>query len=247
MGSSLYIYSIAIVALFAFSEAKAQKRVSFYTSDSVFITADLYESEKETGKFALLLHQAGYSRGEFKEIAPRLIKLGYTCLAIDLRVGAEANFILNETAARETTKGAEHSQYSILLDIEAGLNYIKTLHKEPGILLFGSSFSASLALLRAAGGDDINAVVAFSPGEFFQPEISLEQKLESIKIPVFIACPRGEFAFIEKLSSRIEDKYKTIFIPERGEGLHGAKTLWWESATRNEYWLALLFFLNEIK
>jgi len=34
-------------------------------------------------EIVLLFHQAGFSRGEFKNIAPRLVDSGFECLAVD--------------------------------------------------------------------------------------------------------------------------------------------------------------------
>jgi len=75
----------------------SQETVVFYASDSLPITASFYE--KDASKpYMILLHQAGYSKGEYKETAPRLTNLGYNCLAVDLRSGDQVNFVQNETA-----------------------------------------------------------------------------------------------------------------------------------------------------
>ena len=43
----------------------------------------------------VLFHQAGWSRGEYREIAPKLNELGYICLAIDQRSGKGVNGVAN--------------------------------------------------------------------------------------------------------------------------------------------------------
>jgi hypothetical protein len=40
--------------------------------------------------YILLSHQAGSNRAEYAPIAPRLVKPGFNCLAIDQRSGGEA-------------------------------------------------------------------------------------------------------------------------------------------------------------
>jgi len=225
----------------------SQKRVEFSSADSLLITADLYETENDTKNFIILLHQAEYSRGEYKEIATRLIKLGFNCLAIDMRSGGEVNYVRNETAIRAKDASMNTSFLECQKDIDAALAYTKTTFADPEITLFGSSFSAALALLTAVKDTSVKAVIAFSPGEFFEPEISVAKSLPALHIPCYIASPKSEYPYIEKLTAKMPKDNVVIYTPERGDGLHGAKTLWWESSTRNEFWLSLLFFLNDIK
>jgi dienelactone hydrolase len=66
--------------------ATSQDKVSFHAEDGLKITADLYLIDFSE-PFILLFHQAESSRGEYNDIAPRLNKLGYNCLAVDLRSG----------------------------------------------------------------------------------------------------------------------------------------------------------------
>ena len=47
--------------------------------------------------YYVLFHQAKYSRGEYFEVAPKLNKMGFNCLAVDLRSGGEINGIPNKT------------------------------------------------------------------------------------------------------------------------------------------------------
>jgi len=64
------------------------KTITFPSSDGVKITADLYilHTDKNT-PFIVLFHQAGFSRGEYREITPKLNRLGFNCMAIDQRSG----------------------------------------------------------------------------------------------------------------------------------------------------------------
>jgi len=240
-------FSFVLIMTFFCLSLSAQKKVTFWTKDSVLITADLYETENNTADYIILMHQEGYSRGEFKEIGSKLIKLGYNCLAIDLRIGEEVNYVVNETVSRLKSTGKQYSMLDTRLDLNASIEYIYTLEKLPKITIFGSSFSASIALISATEDDRVNAVIAFSPGEFFEPDISVNNAIRNLSKPSFIACPKSEYVYVEKLLSKVSTDNLTFFSPERGEGLHGAKTLWWESATRNEFWLSLLFFLNDLK
>ena len=84
--------------------ANAQEKITFKALDGVIITADVYMAGDDK-PMILLCHQAGYSRGEYKEIAPELNKMGYNCIAIDQRSGDEVNGVKNETARDALSKG----------------------------------------------------------------------------------------------------------------------------------------------
>jgi len=51
--------------------SRGQKRVTFLSCDSLEITADLYKFGRNTN-YAIFFHQAGSSRGEYKDIAPQV-------------------------------------------------------------------------------------------------------------------------------------------------------------------------------
>lgn len=227
--------------------SQAQEKVSFYASDSLKISADLYLNDYQL-PFIILLHQAESSRGEYISIAPKLLNLGYNCLAIDLRSGNKINYITNETAerARQLHKPAKFIDAEA--DIQAAIEYIKKYNKK-AVILFGSSYSASLALMMAENSASVMAVVAFSPGEYFQPELEVKNKLYSLRKPVFAASTDLEYTYVVDLLSEVPDSSKTFFKPDKGRGVHGAKALWEESPGSKECWFQLAYFfgkLNEI-
>jgi len=240
------ILLIVVISFFAI-QVKSQRLITFMASDSLEVTADYYETDVQSNKYMLLFHQAEYSRGEYQQIATRLIKLGYNCIAVDLRFGNEVNFVNNETAMRAKKGGYSATMLDCEKDMIAAIDYVKSIDKNPRIFLLGSSFSASLSLILAKQRDDVEAVIAFSPGEFFGTDLNVESEIIGLKKPVFVGCPRSEYYYVTQLMSGVESKKKVVFKPEGSDGLNGAKTLWWESATRDEFWLSLLFFLKDIK
>jgi hypothetical protein len=223
----------------------AQEKVSFFASDSLKITADLYLKDY-TLPFILLFHQTDGSRGEFIEIANRLLNLSYNCLAVDLRVGDEINYIPNETAERANHKGLQQNLIDAEKDIEAAIKYVSKFNRNP-VILFGSSFSASLCLIAAKEYGNIKAVIAFSPGEYFRPEVVVKDIISGLKIPVFVSSTELEYEYILQLMSGISDEHKTLYKPKIGKGMHGAKALWKSSESSNECWLELLLFFKKIK
>ena len=236
----LFISLFIVYGFFTFS----QDRVSFPAADKLTVTADFYENENvKNAPYILLFHQAGYSRGEYKETAQKMVKLGFNCLAVDLRSGEEVNFIRNETAAEAKKKNLPQNYIDAKNDILGAIEYAYSKSQKP-VILFGSSYSASLVLVLAKNNQKVNAVVAFSPGEYFDRALNVQNSLKGYDKPVFAACSKPEFPYLEELLVNIE-KNKLIFQPMTGNGEHGSKALWKANKNHNEYWMQLLGFLKK--
>jgi pimeloyl-ACP methyl ester carboxylesterase len=239
------ILFISLALYLSFSNLYAQQKVSFYSEDSLRITADLYLKDYEL-PFILLFHQGSSSRGEFSEIAVRLMKLDYNCLAVDLRTGDKMNYISNETAARAKAGKYRHSMLDARKDIEAALQYIRKFNKKP-VILFGSSFSASLCLIEAVNNPNVKAVIAFSPGEFFRPEVSVKDSIGELRIPLFIYATAMESEFVQQMLEDIPGSFIQFYSPSSGKGEHGAKTLWQTNSNSDESWFELMLFFKKIR
>jgi len=236
---------ILITLFFSFSNTFAQELVSFKAKDGLDITANLYEIDS-VYPYVLLFHQAGSSKGEFKEIAIKILKLKYNVLAVDLRSGDAMNFSPNVTAALAKEKNYPHSHIDARQDIVAAINYAYEKSGNQKVIIFGSSYSASLCLLEGKNNDKVKAVIAFSPGEYFQPQIVLQEELMGYKKKIFVACSDSEYKYTKLLLSGVEEKYKTIFSPRENSGRHGAKALWKDCDANKEYWLNLFLFFKQI-
>lgn len=239
-----FVFTLIVFHCIVFFETIAQSKISFPSSDQLTVTADFYENEKDgkTATWVLLFHQAGYSRGEYRETAARIVKLGFNCLAVDLRSGEEINFVNNETAAEAKKKKLPTTYMDAKKDILAAIEYAFEKSKKP-VLLFGSSYSASLALVVAKSNPKVKAVVAFSPGEYFENPLYVQNSLTSYDKPVFAAVTKKEFPYLETMLSNIT-KDKILFQPQAGDGEHGSKALWKSNKTSSEYWMALVSFLK---
>ena len=82
----LFIYFLSIQALGQEADFKG-KTIEFPSMDNLQITADVYLTENKDAPFILLFHQAGWSRGAYREIGPQLNALGFNCMSIDQRSG----------------------------------------------------------------------------------------------------------------------------------------------------------------
>lgn len=234
--------SMAILCLSLLSFG--QKEVSFQAEDGLDVTADLYEMN-EASPYVLLFHQNGSSRGEFYEIANRITKFGYNCLAVDLRSGMEENYVQNETARRAKEGAFSHDLIDCQKDIQAAIDYAREKSGKK-VVLFGSAFSASLCLIAGKDHQEVEAVIAFSPGEFFPSDFNVSELLVDYPIPVFVAGMKREEPYLIDLLALVPDDKKTIFVPETDQGGYGAKALWESNISSFEYWLGLLMFFKSI-
>jgi len=223
---------------------KAQDKVIFPAIDSLKVTADLYTGNADEA-FILLFHDEDASRGEYRKIALRLVKIGYNCLAVDLRQGKESHYVSNETARRADSLHLYPKKSDCLKDIEGAIRYAVQRSRRP-VVLFGSSFSASLCLLAAKNNPDVKAVVAFSPGEFFKPQIPVCDSLQGYDKLTLIAGTKFEYPYLIEISKNIPDDKKTVFVPSRAEGEHGVAALSESNPASDDYWLSLLMFFKNV-
>lgn len=236
---ALLVFSIG---LFSFS----QDTVTYPSTDGLQITADVYKADSNSDTFILLFHQAGFSRGEYIEIAPKLNTLGYHAMAVDQRSGNAANGVKNQTkiAAKKANKSTKY--IDAFQDIEASINYVKKTYKPKKIIIWGSSYSSSLVLKYAGDFPDaVDAVMSFSPGEYFGSKGFIAESAKNIKIPSFITSSRGEKNSWSKINASISSGKNKTFIPN-GSGNHGAKALWASKSDHKEYWKAVTAFLETI-
>lgn len=215
--------------------------IEFKSKDGLLITADDYLA-KDAKNTLLLCHRSHFNRGEYKEIAPKLNKLDFNCIAIDQRSGMEVLGTTNETYNRAKQEGKATGYMAAKPDIEAAIDYAFVLSQNQPIILIGSSYSASLALLIASEGNKkVKAVVAFSPGEYLKG-VNLAHAIKDIKIPTLILSSKKEIGDTTKLIAQADPLFVKQYKP-KGEGAHGARVLWSQTQGNEEYWTALEVFL----
>jgi dienelactone hydrolase len=247
---SLLLLSIMAIGLYWLSLSRNKvippKTITFESRDNLLITADLYMTNNKKAPYIILFHQAGYSRGEYISIAPRLNEMGFNCLAIDQRSGRSARGILNNTAieAKKLKLGTEYQD--ALPDLEASLEYVKNELKAEKIIIWGSSYSAAMVFVVGDKyQDDVNGILAFSPGEYFQIENKkIEDYAKNIKCPVFITSARDETGW-KSMYDKIPSVNKAYYIPDF-EGQHGSSALWDNYTSNNYYWEAVNKFLETL-
>jgi len=224
-----------------FTPSTLPLQISFPSLDGIVITADSY-FQSDSLPWILLCHQAGYSRGEYKETAVKFEKLGFNCLAIDQRSGGEVNGVKNMTAERATQAGKPTDYLDAEQDIRAAINYLYNHCKKP-IILVGSSYSAGLVLKIAVGNPLVKGVLSFSPGEYYGDKLHLAQSIAKLNVPVFITSAKSETKDARKIFDAIESQNKLFFTPT-SPGKHASSALWESTDDYKEYWKAVETFFS---
>jgi len=222
------------------------KTITIKSKDGIPITADIYKVENSTKPTILLFHQATYSRGEYIEIAPKLNKMGYSCIAIDQRSGSKVNGVKNETHAAAKKENKKTKYVDAIDDLRATIEYALNEFGSEKVILWGSSYSSSLVLILGNEyAEQVAGILSFAPGEYFTyQDKKIEDFASSLELPVFITSAKNEYKNWKAIFDKIPSASKTKFLPT-GKGYHGSKALWEEKDGHEEYWESVIEFLNE--
>jgi dienelactone hydrolase len=225
-----------------------RRTVSFESEDGIPITADLWVDRAYRKPFIVLFHQAGWSRGEYREIAPQLSIMGFNVMAVDLRSGGRVNGVVNQTHAAARKAGKKTDYVSALPDMRAAIAYARKHHAKGKLILWGSSYSAGLVLWLGAKVN-ADAVLAFAPGEYYRklgkPRTWVREAAKKLTMPVFITSARSEHKSWKAIYQAIPSKNKQFYLPET-RGQHGSRALWKKFPDSPGYWMAVRRFLNQL-
>lgn len=250
----ILIEALAMIMLGGARIARGQEftPVQFKAADGVTIYGSYYPAPKSSRPVILLFHQAGSNHLEYAGIAPKLVGLGFSCLAIDQRWGGKMWGQRNDTVVKlghaETASGKVED---LEADLEAALAWAQK--KDPGkrFILWGSSYSASLVFVVAAEHrKEVAGVLAFSPGEYFDQQPTLVRDAAAkIRVPVFVTSENDPDALAD--ATRIFDAvdYKDKVHYKAKFAVHGSSTL---RADRNPKgaganWQAVVKFLKQFE
>lgn len=226
-------------------EKFAPTKVEFPSGDGLPINANLYEVDQKK-PVMVLLHQAGYNRIEYADIAPKLNEMGYTCLVVDLRSGGPFAGKPNRTRAKALEKGLTTEMVDAQQDIAAAIQYMNNRYNT-GIILWGSSFSSSLALLEGATNPKVKAIIGFSPGDYFgETRPSLSTVFSNIEKPFLVTSSKAEANALKNLIGGRSLLPKQLQFVPKGMGFHGSKALWEGQEGATEYWTVVKDFLNNL-
>lgn len=229
------------------------QEVSFYTQDSLNIIADLYVQDK-TDPIILLFHQGGSNaRGEYGPIIPRLLQKGFNVLATDQRVGGQWYGSYNRTLAaiKDHQYDDGYTYCDAFSNLEAALDYVNLEGFGGKKIVWGSSYSASLAIkLASARPKEIDGLLAFSPASSEAMEGCIPtQYLESLSVPTLLLRPPSEMELdrVQKQMKLASTLGHQTYVAKYG--VHGASMLVQERVGHpvEETWSVVWSFLSQFK
>ncbi|MCH7972436.1 MAG: alpha/beta hydrolase [Bacteroidetes bacterium] len=249
MRSFKFVLTTILFLLVSLTLTAKTKTVTYKSQDGLLITADLYFTHKVNAPFIILFHQAGWSRGEYKETAPILNLLGFNCLAVDLRSGGNINGVINQTHKRAVEQKKGTNYIDTIQDMKASIKYAKKYYAKGNLIIWGSSYSSALVLVVGSKNKkNVDGILSFSPGEYFEKlgksSTYIAENAKNITQPVFITSAKREHSFWENIFAAIPSKDKTSFLP-KSKGNHGSRVLWSKFEYSKEYWEAVKSFLNK--
>ncbi len=229
-------------------ERPVQETVTFKSQDGLEVTADSNVSHETTAPFIVLFHQARWSRGEYAEIAPKLAALGFNTMAVDQRSGGEVNGVENETHKRAKAAGKPVEYLDAYPDMVAALEYAKANHAKGKTIVWGSSYSSALVFrLAAEHPDEVDGLLSFAPGEYYEDVTGDPKYIEGfagkVKCPVFVTSAKEEGPNWKGIFEAVSGN-KTSYLPDT-EGKHGSSALWEKQPDNAGYWKAVEAFLKE--
>jgi dienelactone hydrolase len=208
--------------------------VEFQSGDKVTVSADLYPVRTKRAPIVVLVHQSGASRGEYRQIAPRLNAMGFNALAIDSRWGKRDrwNLVTNETAKRYGTDAIVVSGDRERIrainrekDTEAAVRWVRQQGFSGPLILWGSSITANGVLkIASAGPGNIAAVLAFSPGEYnSENKTEMQSQVKELRIPLLMVCGEDEDQSCSEVFRAVPDGHKQYYHAVHGR--HGSSIL----------------------
>jgi len=131
-------------------------------------------------------------------------------------------------------------------DIVAAIDYLAERFNKK-ITAWGSSYSSSLALFVASDNKNVNAALAFSPGDYFgDQKTPLKEVLQKMDKPFFITSSLEELKSLSEMVQNADIAQNQVhFIPKTKE-FHGSRVLWEGQDGADEYWEAVKAFSDTV-
>jgi len=221
MRFSILLPTLLMLAAFTNSSPKP---VTFSASDGAKAYGEFYSTGDRNKPIILLFHMFGSNSGEYSSIAPKLVQAGFNALAADLRGGGRLWGKTNRTVANSREKSGSRPKEIALKDMEGSVRWAQANNSGP-VIVWGSSYSASLVFLLAAEHPEIRGLLAFSPGEYFGGK-TVHEAAENVHCAVFLTSANTpeEEAEAKSIFESVPSKNKTLYVPG-GPSVHGSSTL----------------------
>ena len=227
--------------------------ISFFTPDSIQIYGDLYEVDKQL-PIILLFHQGGSNaRAEYSPIIPGLLEKGFNILATDQRMGGQYYGSYNRTLVNVSDHlySNPYGFCDAFNNLESALDYVIKEGFNDKIILWGSSYSATLAIQLAHKNQDIvSGVLAFSPaGGTPMKDCPADPYFDDLDVPLLVLRPPNEMESesVQQQFQRAKEKGHQVYAAIHG--VHGSSMLVEErvGADVSQTWDVVFEFLENVK
>jgi pimeloyl-ACP methyl ester carboxylesterase len=187
--------------------APAAEQVKITTEDKVVLVADLYRPKVEgIAPAALLVHDAGGSRGDMAEIAERLAKQGFAVLVPDLR-GHGQSAGPQSVAWKDMQEDERQSTWELAMrDLRAAADFLRedeSIHAS-NLSLLGYLAGSTLATRHALRDENVRCLVLLGP-QAEQLGFDLQGDLEALAgLPTYIGAVKetqGDAEFLAVAAS----------------------------------------------
>ncbi len=221
---------------------------SAVTGTSTGVGMGMVRTPDSTFTLILAFHQGGSSgEAEYAPIIPRLLEEGFGVLTIDQRRGGDRFMGQNRVSSNFDQETVGYCD--VIEDLEAAFSYALGVEDVDEIIAWGSSYSASLAVMLGASHPElISRVLAFSPasGESMAGCNPLSSAFD-LRQPALFLRPKSEMSFGSVAADM--DAYinmgHQIFVAS--PGAHGSSMLVDSRAEGDteKTWNAVLEFLHD--
>ena len=241
-------FLIVLAGLLSANAGADSREISFRTADGLTVVGDVYPAAGgRSAPLVLLFHQAGGdARGEYRDIAMRLVAAGFNAVAIDQRSGGDQFGFANRTVA--LLGDDEFAYCDVYADLEAALDYARSAGFDGPVAAWGSSYSAALVFqLAAKRSGDLDAILAFSPAAGAPlADCDPEAYLADVDIPALALRPAREVAIdrVREQLDRLAAAGVETYVSD--PGVHGSSMLDHErvGASTETTWQVVLEFLG---
>lgn len=217
-------FAILLLSASLLSAVARAETVATTAADGVTVYGETYYADlPDSAPLLSLFHQAGSNgRGEYGPLTDWFNGLGYRVIAWDQRSGDGYFGADNRTAAEADGPDGYCDAYP---DIEAGVAYAHEAARGAPLIIWGSSYSASLVWRAAAEHPEVvDGVVAMSTatgGKLDQCGALIG--LPGVADPGLAVWPQKEEKQAKALKSLLSAKDIKVLIVK--DGVHGSSTL----------------------
>jgi predicted dienelactone hydrolase len=220
--------------------------VTFAAPDGTDLSADLYAARDGTrAPIILLFHQAASNAGEYADIAPHLVELGWNALAVDTRAGGRMWNRNNRTVMRL----GRSTDFSVRIPIWRPRSLGRRNEATPVLSPCGAAATLPRSCCAWRRSTRTSArVLSFSPGEYLgpgEPVRAAAAKVKGSDLRHHCERARGRRSALD--SRRLAFRAQSAVRSHRGRARVVDAPQGPQSGGTDENWEAVASFLAQLR